>query len=82
MTKDATGAADEITLEAALGRLDEITRGLEDGDRELAESLALYEDGVRLLRVCEQLLSAAESRVEQLRVTPDGIGFDVLPERS
>ncbi|MBW3628897.1 MAG: exodeoxyribonuclease VII small subunit [Gemmatimonadetes bacterium] len=73
---------DEITLEAAIERLDEIARALEDGDRGLAESLALYEEGVRLLRVCERLLTAAEARVEQLRATGDGFRFDVLPERS
>ena len=59
--------AGEITLEGALGRLEQITRELESGDLELAASLELYEEGVRLLRIAEGLLGRAEGRIEQLR---------------
>ena len=62
-------------------RLEEITEQLEAGELELSESLALYEEGVRLLRACQELLTGAETRVEQLRAEGDGFRFDALPDR-
>ena len=72
----------EPTLEDAMHRLEEITEQLEGGELELSESLALYEEGVRLLRACQTLLGAAETRVEQLRADGDGFRFDELPHRA
>lgn len=65
------------SLETAMARLEEIAARLEGGELELAESLALYEEGVRLLRVCDGLLGGAEARVQQLRA--DGDDFRVDP---
>lgn len=63
---------EEPTLEVALERLDEITQRLEGGELELAEALSLYEEGVRLIRVADGVLGAAEERIVRLR--PDGAG--------
>jgi exodeoxyribonuclease VII small subunit len=54
------------TLEDALDRLEQITRSLEGGQIELEESLALYEEGVRLVRLAEETIRAAELRIERL----------------
>jgi exodeoxyribonuclease VII small subunit len=54
-------------LEVALGRIEEITRLLDRSDLELDEALALYEEGVHLLRTAEGFLSRAEERIHQLR---------------
>lgn len=67
----------EPTLEQALDRLEEIARRLEGDEMELAEALALYEEGVRLLRVADSALGAAEERIQQLR--PDGEGHRLEP---
>ena len=45
-----------ITFEAAMERLEEITRLLESGSEGLDESLKLYEEGVSLIRLCTQKL--------------------------
>lgn len=66
-----------ISLEAALTRLDEITRRLDASNLELEESLALYEEGVRLLRLAEGVLNRAEERILQLR--EDGPGHRLEP---
>lgn len=68
---------EDPTLEQALDRLDEIAVRLEGGDLELADALALYEEGVRLLRVADTALGAVEERIQQL--TPDGAGGRVEP---
>lgn len=54
------------TFEQALVRLEAIVQQLEDGRTDLASSLAGYEEGVRLLRQCHQLLEKAERRIEIL----------------
>ncbi|HET7322410.1 MAG TPA: exodeoxyribonuclease VII small subunit [Longimicrobiaceae bacterium] len=69
-----------MPLEQSLARLDEIARALEGGELELAESLALYEEGVRLLRGCETILSQADTRIEQLRASGDGFHLDPMQE--
>lgn len=55
------------TLEQALERIEEITRSLESGETELDRSLALYEEGVGLVRMAEEAIRAAEMKIEQLQ---------------
>jgi len=62
MNKDETPA----TFEAAIKRLAEIVAALERGDLPLEESLALFEEGVKLSRVSQQRLDAAQKKVEKL----------------
>ena len=62
-----------ITFEAAMERLEEITRLLESGAEGLDESLKLYEEGVSLIRLCTQKLESAEQRVKVLQMSEDGI---------
>ena len=61
---DHTTPASDLDFEAALARLDEIARALEDSRLGLNESLATYEEGVKLLRHCQHLLTSAERRIE------------------
>ncbi len=55
-----------VSFEAAIKRLSEIVQTLERGELPLEESLGLFEEGVKLSRVSQQRLDAAEKRVEQL----------------
>ena len=57
---------DEPTFELALQQLEEIVQKLEKGDLPLEESLALYEDGIRLSRLCHGKLEEAEGKIEML----------------
>lgn len=59
-------ADDRVSLEEALDRLEQITRSLEAGEIELDESLSLYEEGIRLMRLAEESIRAAELRIERL----------------
>lgn len=61
------------SFEEALGRLEQIVHLLEEGEIGLAEALARYEEGVRLLRQSYDLLEHAERRIELLSgVDADG----------
>ena len=65
MTAPAAGPQGE-TFEAALKQLEEIVQRLERGELPLEESLKLYEDGIRLSRLCHAKLEEAEGKIELL----------------
>jgi exodeoxyribonuclease VII small subunit len=64
-----------MTFEAAMERLEEITRLLESGAEGLDESLKLYEEGVSLIRLCTQKLETAEQSVKVLQMREEGIAL-------
>jgi exodeoxyribonuclease VII small subunit len=77
------GAPAETSFEAQLKRLGEVVAKLEDGELGLEESLALFEEGVRLSRGAQKRLDDAEKRVEELiRIDENGdaVTRDLDPE--
>lgn len=63
----------ETTFESAFSQLQELVKKLEGGNLPLEESLKAFEEGVRLTRLCQESLSKAEQKVEQLmKVGADG----------
>ncbi len=62
----------ELTFEQAMERLEEIVRLMESGTLSLDETVRYYEEGMRLLRFCQQKLAAAEQRVKMVVITDDG----------
>ena len=61
----------ELTFEKAMDRLEEIVSLLESGDLPLDESLSLFEEGVKLVKLCNSQLEKAESSVKML-INQDG----------
>lgn len=61
-----------LSFEAALARLDEILGSLERDNVPLDELMKLYEEGVGLLRSCNEQLDGAEQKVKLLKMSPDG----------
>ena len=59
-------------FEAALKELEKLVEKLERGDLPLEESLRLFARGVQLTRDCQKALTAAQAKVSQLTVTPQG----------
>ena len=53
-------------FEDALSKLEKIVGQLEEGDISLEESLKLFEEGIRLSRLCNQKLDEAERKVQIL----------------
>lgn len=62
----------EKNFEASLARLEEIVKKLEKGDLPLEQSLKLFEEGVKLARVCNKRLEEAERKVEILLQDKEG----------
>lgn len=74
-------------FEALYLSLEETVARLEEGGLTLQESLAMYEEGMKLARRCQDLLQQAELRVTQLQEAfagePEGSGKESegrLPE--
>lgn len=57
---------EEIRFEEALKQLEAIVTRLEVGDLPLEEALSIFEEGVRLTKLCSARLSEAEQRVNIL----------------
>jgi len=53
-------------FEEALAELEGIVQRLEKGELPLEESLKLYEEGIRLSRLCHAKLEEAEGKIELL----------------
>ena len=62
----------EIKFEEALKRLEKIVEDLEGGNLSLDESLAKYEEGIRLSKECSKKLEVARKKVEILLKSEDG----------
>jgi len=69
-----------MRFEEALEELEQIVAKLEAGDLSLEESLALFEKGVGLVRMCHRQLEEARRKVEIL--TKEGKELAPLSRRS
>jgi len=74
-------AAEELSFEDILGRLEKVVGALERGDLALEESLAMFEEGVRLSRLGSRRLDEAETRIEQLLSDDDVVRPEPLDHK-
>ena len=63
------------SFETALTQLESIVESMESGEIPLAELLAKFEDGNKLLKICEARLKDAELKIEILKKQKDGVAF-------
>ena len=62
----------KMSFEQAATRVDEIVKLLERGDSPLDKSLAMFEEGAKLIRFCGKMLDEAEQAVVRLQKGTDG----------
>lgn len=60
------------SFEDNLSQLEHIVEALESGEITLEEALKMYEEGVKLARLCSSILAAAETKVTQMRQDLNG----------
>ena len=63
---------ENMSFEEAMKRLDEITAELSREGVSLDRSLALYEEGVKLARVCNEKLEDTERKIKMLQISQSG----------
>lgn len=80
---------DNLSFEEAVSLLEQTVQSLESGGLSLAESTAMYERGMKLARICNEMLNSAEARITRIRTTygeqirmmsPEDDGFDSMDE--
>jgi exodeoxyribonuclease VII small subunit len=76
MNRTTSGADKEPDFEQSLQQLEALIAKLERGELPLAESLALFEQGVALTRRCHASLAEARQRVEVLLKDGGTAAFD------
>ncbi|GGE10410.1 hypothetical protein GCM10011571_09640 [Marinithermofilum abyssi] len=57
---------EKLPFEQAMERLEEVVDRLENGDVSLEEAIQLYEEGMRLSRICGEKLDKVEQQMEML----------------
>src|SRR6202030_4636376 len=57
-------AEPELNFEKAMDRLEEIVEQMESGKMMLEELIVRYEEGMKLVKICQERLSSAEQRIE------------------
>jgi len=62
-----------LSFEQAFEQLEAAVEALQDGQMPLERALNYYEEGMKLAKHCNELLEKAELRVQQLRVTSEGM---------
>jgi len=69
----------QLSFEDALERLESLVDSMEHGEVPLAELLSKYEEGTKLLKVCEARLKDAELKIEKLKKQKDGsVSFETF----
>ncbi len=62
----------EVSFETAMERLEKIVQEMESSKLPLEDLLVRYEEGIRLVGVCNQRLAGAENRIEILSRPTNG----------
>ena len=75
-TQDNTQEA--MSVEEGFARLEELLQKMEDPELPLEESFACYEEGMRLLRACNEKIDRVEKRVQV--ITQSGLTTDLDAE--
>lgn len=74
-----------LNFEGAMDRLEEIVEQMESGKMMLEELIVRYEEGMKLVKICQERLASAEQRIEI--ITRNNAGkpvvrnFEPVPEK-
>jgi exodeoxyribonuclease VII small subunit len=68
----------ELNFERAMGRLEKIVEEMESGKLPLEDLIVRYEEGMNLVRICQERLANAEQKIEI--IARDSAGKPVIKE--
>jgi exodeoxyribonuclease VII small subunit len=67
-----TGQSKTPTFEEALKRLEQLVESMESDELPLETLIARYEEGMKLVQVCQAKLAEAELKIQQLEKAASG----------
>jgi exodeoxyribonuclease VII small subunit len=68
----ASAPGSDLSFEEALKKLESIVESMEAEDLPLEKLLGHYQEGTKLSQICQERLSQAELRIQQLEKLPSG----------
>jgi exodeoxyribonuclease VII small subunit len=68
----------ELNFEGAMDRLEAIVEQMESGKMHLEDLIVRYEEGMKLVKICQERLASAEQRIEI--ITRNSAGKPVVKE--
>ncbi len=68
--------AERLSYEEALEKLEALIEAMEDGNVPLAKLVAKFEEGSRLLQICQSRLKEAELKIEKLKASDEETAFE------
>ena len=84
MSSKAKPQATELNFEKAMDRLESIVEQMESGKLPLEDLIVSYEEGMNLVKVCQDRLTKAEQKIEIIARNSAGKpvvkGFESAPE--
>jgi exodeoxyribonuclease VII small subunit len=72
MSSSAKKLSPELNFEAAMNRLEAIVEQMESGKMMLEELIVRYEEGMKLVKICQERLTSAEQRIEVITRSQTG----------
>ena len=76
MSNQTKKPAPEANFEQAMKRLEAIVEQMESGELPLEGLIVRYEEGMKLVKVCQERLASAEQRIEI--ITRNSVGKPVV----
>lgn len=73
LSPSMTQTKEQPTFEEALAELETLVSAMEEGATPLAELVANFEKGTKLLAVCQSRLNDAEMKIQKLKETATGL---------
>lgn len=67
----------DLSYEEAMSKMEDILKKLETGNNKLDDSLALYEEGIKLYRYCNEVLDKAELKVSKFNNQNEEIEVEI-----
>jgi len=64
MTTKAKPATPDLNFESAMDRLEKIVEQMESGELPLEDLIVRYEEGMNLVKICQERLASAEQKIE------------------
>jgi exodeoxyribonuclease VII small subunit len=64
MSSKPKSAGAELNFESAMGRLEAIVEKMESGKLPLEELIVRYEEGMNLVKICQERLASAEQKIK------------------
>jgi exodeoxyribonuclease VII small subunit len=72
VSKAAKAPSDDLPFEEALKKLEAVVEAMESDDLPLEQLLSRFEEGSKLVQVCQARLDEADVKVQKLELTFDG----------